>query len=233
MSFKKYSLFALTIFLPLGAAHAHLRNYLDTYSYYTLTQGASELELHTDLHNPDHAEDYWAHETEYEYGITDRYTIGLYGVFREGVGFTAAKVENRVRIAEPGEWFMDPAIYFEIKDANGRKDQDELEGKLILSKEIGRWNVSWNGILGHEREIKKNGDTEWETEVAMAIGAAYNGGWRVTPGVELYSAENATRITPGLYIDLMKDVRLNLGVGIGLEDKAEDATFKSILEIEF
>jgi hypothetical protein len=142
-------------------------------------------------------------------------------------------VENRVRIAEPGEWFMDPAIYFEIKDANGRKDQDELEGKLILSKEIGRWNVSWNGILGHEREIKKNGDTEWETEVAMAIGAAYNGGWRVTPGVELYSAENATRITPGLYIDLMKDVRLNLGVGIGLEDKAEDATFKSILEIEF
>lgn len=219
--------------LAASPAQAHLRNYLDTYGYYTLEKGESEIELWNDLNNPDEGDDYWVHQTEFEYGVTDRYTVGVYAVFKEGEGFSAFKLENRVRLAEPGELWVDPAFYIEIKDANGHKDEDEVESKIILSKDIGRWNVSWNGIIEFEREIKATGGDEWEMESAMAIGTAYNGGWRVTPGVELYSAEHATRIVPGLYIDLAKDVRLNIGVGIGLEENADDAQLKSILEIEF
>lgn len=226
----------LTGWLMLSLAshvHAHLRNYLDTYNYSTLEKGRYEFEFFNDYHDPDNGEGYWLNQSEVEFGITDRYTMGLYGVFQEGLGFTAFKIENRYRLLEPGEWIVDPALYFEIKDANDHKDEDELEGKIILSKDIGKVNVTFNGILEYEREIEPNGDTEWEMEAAMSLGACYATGHRITPGIELYSAENETRLVPGLYVDLAKDIRLNVGVGIGLEENAEDAIFKSILEFEF
>ena len=45
-----------------------------------------------------------------------------------------------VPMAERGEWPVDTALYLEYKGANGSKDNDEWEGKLILSKDLRRWN---------------------------------------------------------------------------------------------
>lgn len=56
---------------------------------------------------------------------------------------------------------------------------------------------------------------------------------RVTPGIEFFLAENKSRVTPGLYIDLLPDVRLNAGAGIGLKKKADNLQLKTILEVEF
>ncbi|MEK6542943.1 MAG: hypothetical protein AABZ44_00690 [Elusimicrobiota bacterium] len=219
---------ALALAVP---AAAHKRNYLDTYGYYTSEKGAWETEFWTDLRNPDVGDDYWYHQTEVEYGVTDRYTLGVYGVFIDGRGFSALKVENRYRLSEPKQWPVDTALYLEFKDANGHKEQDEIEGKLILSKDIGRWNLTGNGIFELEREVTASG-SEWELEPAIAVGAAYTSGNAINPGIELYSAEHKSRLTPGLYIDLLPEVRLNVGVGLGLEDQADDYIVKSILEIE-
>lgn len=234
MSLRKWILVAAAL-IPMAAetAQAHLRDYLETYGYNTLQKGRKEVELRTDLINPDEGDDYWTHESEFEYGITDRWTVGVYAVFREGEGFTAAKLENRIRLAEPGEFPVDPAFYFEIKDANGRKDNDEVESKLILSKDIGLFNITWNGILAFEKEYETNGDEEWETELGMVTGVAYRAGGPVTPGLELAIAENDTRLIPGVYIDLGPSVRLNLGVSLGLEKTADNTQLKSLLEIEF
>ncbi len=215
-------------------ARAHLRNYLDTYGYPTLERGRMEVELWTDWREPDHADGFWFHQTELEFGVTDRYTVGLYGIFIDGQGFSAAKLENRYRLAEKGEWPLDTALYLEFVKANGDKAEDEIEGKVILSKDIGRWNISANPILEMERETEPSGEKEWELESALAIGAAYDHFWsRVTPGLEFFLAENQTRVTPGLYIDLTPNIRFNIGAGIGLEKAADDLQIKSILEIEF
>lgn len=218
-----------------GSGGAHMRNYLDTYGYPTLEKGRSEIELHTERRDPDKGDGFWVHQTEVEYGVTNRWTTALYGVFVDGQGFSAVKWENRYRLGEAGLWPVDVALYGEIKKANGDKDEDELEAKVILSKDWGRWNLSVNPILEAEREIEPSGEKEWELESALAAGLSLREGLgtRVTPGVEIYAAEHKTRITPGLYIDLFPDVRFNIGAGIGLEKAADDLQWKTLLEIEF
>ncbi|MBI4370359.1 MAG: hypothetical protein HY547_09040 [Elusimicrobia bacterium] len=218
--------------IPL-CAEAHLRNYLETYGYSTLETGRFELELWSDRRNPDSGSSYWFHQTEVEYGVTDRYTVGLYGVFRDGQGFAALKIENRYRLSRPGQWPLDTALYLEFKDANGSKDDDEIEGKVIMSKDIGAVNYTANAILGFEREVKSGGGEEWEALPSLALAAAYGRGSRVTPGIELVLNEEKSRVIPGLYIDLAPEVRLNLGLSLGLQAKADDWQLKSILEIEF
>ena len=221
------------IFFFPATGQAHLRNFLDTYGYDTLSKGKLELELWTDLNDPDHGDRYWQNQTEVEYGVTDHYSLGFYGVFVDGQGFTALKIENRYRFAEKGQWPIDTAVYLEFKDANGSKDEDEVEGKLILSKDIGKLNIVANPILSYEREREASGEIEWESKTALALGVAYKIPGRVTPGVELFLAEGKSRITPGIYVDILPEVRFNFGVGLGLESKADDAQLKTILEIEF
>ena len=212
---------------------AHKRDFLDTYGYYTLERGGVELELFTDLRVPDSGRNRWFHQSEVEYGVTDRYTLGVYGVFVDGQGFTAWKLENKYRLSQPGQWPVDTTLYLEYKDANGAKDQNEIEAKAILSKDFGKWNLTANPILEFEQEEEPNGEKEWEAEPALALGTAYRTGGRLTPGIELLLAKRKTRLTPGLYIDILPEIRLNLGVGIGLEKPADDMQFKSLLELEF
>lgn len=216
-------------------ACAHLRNYLVNYGWYTLEKGRVEMELWTDYRRPDVGDskaDFWAHQTELEFGVTDRYSLGLYGVFVEGVGYTAAKLENRYRFGHKGEWPVDLAGYLEFKKANGDKNEDEIEGKLILSKDVGNLNLVANPILAYEREEEPSGEKEWELEKALALGAAYPLG-KVTPGLELFLAKEKTQVIPGLYIDIIPNVRLNLGVAFGSGEEANDVEYKSILELEF
>jgi hypothetical protein len=225
--------FFLMAVLP-AAGRAHVRNYLDTYGYETLAKGHSELEIHTDLNDPDGGDRYWYNQTEAEYGVTSRWTTALYGVFVDGLGFTAAKWENRYRLGEKGKGPVDVALYGELKKANGHKDEDEIEAKVILAKDWGRVNLAVNPILELEREVKANGEDEWELESGLAAGVSYHRLWgAVTPGVEILLKEKQSRLTPGLYIDLMPNVRFNVGVGIGLEPQADDAQLKTLLEIEF
>jgi hypothetical protein len=85
-----------------------------------------------------------------------------------------------------------------------------------------------------EREEEASGEKEAEAKAALALGTCYHGLWkRVTPGVELFLKEKESRITPGLYIDILPDVRLNVGAGIGLEKQADNLQLKTILELEF
>lgn len=217
-------------------AQAHLRNYLVNYGYYTLPKGRAEVELWTDYHRPKtslSSADYWSHQTEVEYGVTDRYTLGLYAVFVEPLGYTAFKMENRYRFAELGEWPVDTAAYLELKKANHRDDENEVEAKLILNKDFDNLNLVANGVLEYEEEIEPNGEKEWELEPPFfTLGAAYPLG-RVTPGLEAVVKPSASQLIPGLYIDITPDIRLNLGVAFGLGDKAEDQVLKSVLELEF
>lgn len=231
---KKKWMMGAIVLLAGAQARAHVRDYLDTYSPATLEKGAAELELWTDLRNPDRGDAYWVHQTEVEYGVTPRYTLGLYGVFIDGQGFSALKVENRYRPEMPSSWPLDTALYLELKKANGRKENNEIEGKILLGKTWGPVNVTANPILALEETRDANGDKSWELESGLALGTCYRHAWKdVTPGLELLIAENETRLTPGVYIDVMPGIRFNVGVGIGLEKKADDAQLKSILEVEF
>lgn len=230
---KKLFLLGLVV-LGGGSAQAHLRDYLDTYGPYTLEKGRMEMEFWADLRDPDGGDRFWVHQTEVEFGVTDRYTVGVYGVFVDGQGLSAGKVENRFRPVLPRAWPFETAFYLELQKANGDKEQNEVEGKVLLAKNWGPVNVTANPILELEEKVDVNGDKSWELESALALGTCYRKFWKkVTPGVEVLFAEKKSRLTPGLYIDVARDVRFNVGVGLGLEKPADNAQIKTILEIEF
>ncbi len=218
-----------------GTARAHLRNFLDTYGYDTLEKGAAEVESFTDNVHPRDGGNFWQNATELELGLTNRWSLGLYGVFVDGQGATAWKAENRVRFAEAGKWPVDTAAYLEYKGGIRGKEDDEVETKLIFSKHIDRWNVVANPLVEFERETDPStGEKEWEATPGLALGVAYAPkGGRVTPGLELFLRKDETRITPGLYITVLPEVRLNLGLSVGLDGAADKTQLRSMLEIEF
>lgn len=227
-------LLSLSALAPRPAC-AHVRNYLFNYGWYTLERGRSELELYNDYLRPtvsrkDGAA--WANETEFEYGVTNRYSLGLYADFLEHAGFTSFKMENRYRFGAKDEWPADVAGYLELRKASGDLDTDELEGKLIFSKDIGALNLVANPVLAYEREIGEDGSKQWKLHPELALGACYVLG-RVTPGLEVSFEKNNTRVIPGLYIDVVPDVRLNLGVAFGSGSESNALEARSILELEF
>lgn len=222
--------------LGLGAVSAHateLRTYLDTYDYRKISEGHRELQFHTDLRDPERGDSYFVHQTGLEYGGSDLYTVGVYGVFTEGRGFSAARLLNRYRLSEPDVWPVDMAVQLELRDANGRKDQDRIEGVLILSRDIERFNVTANGILRLDRELRSNGDDEWDSDPALSLAGSYRADPRWVPGIELFLADDESRIVPGLYALLAPHIRLNVGVGLGLEDEADDVQLKTIVSVAF
>ncbi len=216
--------------LASTAASAHLRDYLVTYPYWTLPQGRFEVETWNDFRDLDSGETLFIHQTEIEYGITDRLLLGVYGVFeKKGSGameYAKTKFETRYRLAEPGRLLVDPALYFEYKaGANGRSDA--VETKLLLSKDFATyWNVTFNGILEKDRRA----GAEWEGGFALGVSRWLSP--KLTAGIELKGAGGKAYILPGAYINVGPGIRFNVGAAFGMTGKSDDFQLKTILEIE-
>lgn len=220
----------LAAVLPLGA---HPRDYLVTYPYWTVPKGRVELEIKTDFVRPDFGDsspDKLVQQTEIEYGITDRLMMAVYAVFEKPNGSSAnyeeTKLQLRYRLAQPGRYYFNPALYTEYIKAAG-DGEDEIEAKLILQKDLPRGvNVAINGILEHEV-----GSGEWEKGFAVGISKPV---WpKAKLGLELKGGEGKLFVIPGAYIDIARGKRLNIGPMFGLTSKSEDFQLKTLLEYEF
>ncbi len=232
-----------------GAAFAHQRDYVLNQQYYTTRKGEWELELYSDYNQPDFdngGTHNFKQQYEIEYGLTDRLQLAYYEVVKwdrpKGWRRDALKVEAKYRFAEAGEWPMDVALYGEYEGPNGRQDRDSdaLEGKLILSKDLGPWNVVGNLIAAR----KINEHDLWALE--YTAGVSYPVTQRVRLGVELRESLGAPegefgirrkgheiQLMPGLYASLTPHVRVLVGPAFGLTKAADDFQIRSIVEIEF
>ena len=93
---------------------------------------------------------------EIEYGLTDRWDLAVYNMFdvaqriceagggecSGGTGYAGLKLETRFRLSLPGEWPVDPVLYFEYQHLLRGDANDKLEAKLILGRDFGPWNVA-------------------------------------------------------------------------------------------
>jgi len=196
---------ALGVLLPLDA-RANPRPLPFTYPYETLAEGATEVELYTDmtpqrvLADPADAaqgrlwEPYYRLQTEFEYGITDRWELGLYQVFQAepqaGGGnvfsFDGLKARIRTRFAEAGEWPVDVGLYLEVAHFH---DEIEFEQKIILSRRFGHLRLMSN--LWVEQEFERPFDSKpHRGEMALfinpTVGAAYELSPRIALGAEYW-----------------------------------------------
>jgi hypothetical protein len=169
-----------------------------TYTADTLGQGETELEQYTDLTpvvgygTNGGLQKYLAtqFQTEFEHGITDSLELGLYVAFQpvpgnindpatltEGTGF---KERLRYRLADPGAWPVDVALYGELVEFD---IEFEIEAKIILERRFGNLRIAANAWA--EREFYYAGDVE-DWVLNPTIGATYQVSPHVHPGVEYW-----------------------------------------------
>lgn len=233
--------------VAVGSADAHMRDNILNQPYYTAKQGEFEIELYTDMIFPewDNDDTYKTkHQLELEYGITDHVQVAYYEVYTwdrtKDWERDSYKIETKWRLAEAGQWPVDVTLYGEYINPNGTREtsSDKIEQKLILSKNIGPWNVVTNAIF----EKKINTHSNWE--FAYTAGLSYGLTPRTRLGLEVkqklgdsdefgFHDSREFLLAPGVYTTLHPNVRILVAPVFGLTKASDDLQLRSLVEIEF
>ena len=229
-------------------ASARLKDYLVTQDYYTAKRGEFEVTLWNDVNfaEADNDDSYNSkHQLELEYGLLERLQLAYYEVYAwdraNDWERNEFKIEAKLRFAEAGRWPVDLALYAEYKNPDGHREihSDEVENKIIVSKDFGPWNVAGNFIF--EREISAQNNWAFEYTAGISYGLTP----RTRLGLELketlgdeeefgvHRADHQLYLVPGIYASLTPHVRLLIGPAFGLTRSSDDLQLKSIVEIEF
>lgn len=169
--------------LLVGEARADRRIFGFTYPYMTMPEGNLEIEHYIDAafsetDDPstteieDGLEPSWRHQLELEYAITDRLDLGFYNVFRqrafEPLEYRGVKLRSRYRFGNPGDFFVDPAIYGEMFYFG---DEFGFEQILILSRSLNDVEFALN--LKFEEEFKAD-EIELVFNPTFGVGYHFN-----------------------------------------------------------
>jgi len=167
---------ALCLFARFGvlAGSAQESPYFITYDHHMEEPGNLEIEVSSTTDVPRSGQRfYFAPWTEFEYGVTARWTAELYlegqSTWDDSTIFTGWRLENRFRPLKREHW-VNPVLYLEYENINeADRIQKELEGgapdvsspnsvlrsikdreletKLILSSDVHDWNLAGNFIV--------------------------------------------------------------------------------------
>ncbi len=240
-------IFVAGLGLLAAPGEAHMRDYVLSEPYYTAKRGECEVELRNQVNfaEADSSGSYNSnHQAELEYGLTDHLQLAYYEVYKwdrvDDWQRDAFKLEAKLRFAEAGDWPVDIALYTEYENPNGRRasDSDEVENKVILSKDFGPWNVTGNFIF--TKEI--NAGSHWKYEYTAGI--SYGLTPRTRVGLELqqglgdskdfaFNDTQALYLAPGLYTNVTPHVRVLVSPVFGLTRVSDDIQLRSIVEVEF
>lgn len=173
------------------------RFYVWTYEYKTMEKGKAELEYYLTFSSPDLNNIkntlISIHQIEIEVGMTDKFDIGIYQVFQQSANepllYKEFKIRGRYRIGEKNKYFLDPLIYLEYKN-NPNFTKNEIEFKLILAKDIGKFNISLNPIFEFEKK------DSWEAITKYALGISYEVNPILRFGFEVKGSKDGNYIGP-------------------------------------
>ncbi len=238
---RKYLLAVLGLALTLGISspgYADRRSYVWTYEYMTMPKGMAEIEYYLTAQVPDTAKskvNTWKHQAELEYGITDHWDASMYQMWKQKNTASSStseydgfKIRTRYRFGEKGKYFIDPEFYFEyIRDDDFSKP-NVGEMKLILAKDIGNFNMSYNQIL--ERNLEKEGKTGHE----YAAGVSYEFLPAFKLGIESKGSYNGREYAMGPTLSCANSkFWISLGAAFGLNERTDDIQTRMIVGIPF
>ncbi len=185
MKISQTKISARTLVATLGAlalanpAAANSRRFSYSYETTTMAKGAMELESwvtwKTDqASDPDFERFDIRHE--FEYGVTDRLQLAFYFAdwrYEENANeggrteFRDVALEAIYNLTDPNTCAFGSAVYGEIK---GSDDFIELEGKLLLQKNLGKWMFVYNvgGAVEWEDDYQED-----EAELMQSLGVSY------------------------------------------------------------
>jgi hypothetical protein len=169
------NLWAITLLLLSSmVCFAQESPYFVTYDHHLEEPGNLEIEVSSSNDIPRSGQKYYfAPWTEFEYGVTARWTSELYlegqSTWQDSTIFTGWRIENRFRPLRREHW-INPVLYLEYENINGAgRIQKEIEGgapdvsspnsilrslpnreletKLILSSDVHDWNIAGNFVV--------------------------------------------------------------------------------------
>jgi hypothetical protein len=245
----------LVIELHPTAVRADRRAYAATYEAVTAPQGELDVEAWSTYARDAEVLDGppsrgFRNMLELEYGLTSRWDVALYNILDVDTtagtaGYGGLKLETRYRLAPAGTWFVDPVLYLEYQYLRHGDANHKLELKLILAKDIARWNVAFN--LAAEAEHLVTGDTVPETEYALGVsrelagpalklGAEIFGKAEKPPGksIQVFAWTGpaiswATRLSRGA----LQGLWVTVGAGRGLTSHSESWYGRTIVGLQF
>jgi len=155
------------IFGILTIIWADDRRYVWTYEYLTMKPGEVEFEHYLTFQGNDRFHSHKAvdvkHNLELEIGMNERFDVGIYQNFSQPQGeslhYDGYKIRMRYRLGEKGRYIMDPLLYFEYK-SNMDFTSHVYEGKLILARDYGPWNIALNPVF-ETKNVSGTWKTEW------------------------------------------------------------------------
>ncbi len=238
----------LILSVPATASFAHVRKYVWTQGYETLPKGEFELESFVTLKVPDgdvSREHSWEYQEELEYGVTDHLNIAHYERWEtqnvvgpdDSTVYKGFKFEAKYRVGEKGKYWVDPLIYVEWitnpRERHEDKNPNEIELKLILAKDFGKFNITYNQIM--ESQFGRGGRTKQEFAVAASyevisefrIGAEFTGQYWA-PG----SHRNELSLGPTLSWE-NRWFWIAAGARFGLNHVADDVEARVIVGVPF
>ena len=229
----------LVLVWGLGIAQADRRGYVWTYEYMTMPQGAAELEYYLttkvpDLHKYDD-KNTWEHQVEFEYGLTDWWDIALYQRWQQTISqtedkleYTGTKLRTRYRFGEKGMYPLDVLFYLEYIKPDGSDTPEVLEGKLILARDLGKFNIAYNQII--KEGLNHGGETEHE----YAAGLNYESDPTWTIGIESTGHLTEDKYYLGPTISWAGEkFWIALGGLRGLNDRSDDLRVRLIAGFPF
>jgi hypothetical protein len=181
----------------LQSASATERIFTYTYEPETMPEGGMEFEQWVTLRTQRTKEgsvnqqnyNKWELREELEYGVTDRYTVGLYlnadaEKYREFVpggrdvsdfNFAGISLENRYMVLNPADHAVGLTLYLEPRFSG---DTAEIEQKILLGQRHGNWKWALN--LSHATDWEDQlHEVEGEFEASFGIARQFGKNWSV------------------------------------------------------
>ncbi len=219
-------------------AYADRRGYVWAYEYMTMRKGMFEIEYYLTHAQPDIDEskpNTQKHYVELEYGITNHWDVALYQRFKQSnkVGdsdfdYDGFKVRTRYRFLEKGNLPVDTLLYLEYIRDDDFSAPHVLEGKLILAKDIGDFNIAYNPII--KQVLESDGETEHE--YAAGVNYALRPNFKV--GIESKGNYTDEKYYVGPTVSWSTSKFWTaLGVVAGLNDKSDDTQARLIVGVPF
>ena len=172
---------AVTVFVAINTAEAGARRFTYVYEATTAAPGTRESENWITW-GTSPREDRRFNEVDFrneiEFGVTEHFQIGLYladwgyredpAAHEHGFSYQTSALELIYNLTNPTTDLLGLALYGEVR---GGPEELELESKVILQKNLGRFVVAYNGTL----EAKWEGDRLEEKggELAQSFGVSY------------------------------------------------------------
>jgi len=178
----------------VGQAFGDQRWYTWTYGASVLERGEIELEhtsTFTSLRNVSTNDNLEVeHQLELERGVTDRLDLGLYQIIHQHTDrnyfYEGYKLRLRYLLPVEVPYFSKPVLYLEFANVSHLKER-VLEGKFILERNVGAFNLAWN--LGLERALQGESSEKLEFQFNQGLSWRVNKRFRIG-GEILASNEN-------------------------------------------